>query len=73
MVRPEVQEAIKSIKNVDSSEFVLKLMQVTSMLQSHRERSAQEVAFVACGLPLRGSYHTVVFVNTLDRSPIDRT
>lgn len=42
-------------------------MHVTNMIMSHRERSAQEAAFLVTGLALRGSNHTTVFVNTHDK------
>ena len=67
MIRPEIQEAIHAVKEADSSKFVSKLIKLTNMLMARRERSAQEVAFLVCGLNLRGSNHTVVFINTHQR------
>ena len=64
MIRPDIQEAIQAVKEADSSKFVSKLIKLTNMLMARRERSAQEVAFLVCGLNLRGSNHTVVFINT---------
>ena len=42
-------------------------MQVSNMIMSHRERSAQEAAFLVTGLALKGSNTKTVFVNTHDK------
>ncbi len=34
------------------------------MIMAHRERSAQENAYLVCNLPFRGSSHSTVYVNT---------
>jgi hypothetical protein len=68
MLRPDVQEAMRSIQDADTSKFASKVISITKILRSQRERSAQEVAFLACGLPLKGTNHKVVYVNTHERS-----
>lgn len=64
--RPDIQEALQALKEADSINFLQSLLKATNNLMAKRERSGQEVACLCCGLPLKGSNHTCVFVNTHD-------
>ena len=41
-----------------------KIRKLTNILIRNRERSAQEAAYVICGLDLRGATGSTIFVNT---------
>ncbi len=63
-VQKHLQEAMKAITEASSIDFVQKLRNASNLLMKSRERSAQEGSYVICGLPLRGSSRTTVFINT---------
>ena len=63
-LQKKLQEAFKAIRESSKNEYVQKLRNVSNMLLKNRERSAQEASYVICGLPLRGSSRSTVFINT---------
>ncbi len=62
MLQFAVQQVLASLPNRATNRQ--QMNKIANVLLSHREVSAQEVAFRLCGLPLRGSTVSTVFVST---------
>ena len=72
ILRPDIKDALSAINDAPQKEFVSKVMKATKLITSHRVRSGQETAYVTVSLPLRGSTHSTVFVNTRGRDKRNR-
>ena len=51
-IQDELQRAIISIQNAPANQFAKQLHKTTKLIMKNRERSAQEAAYVLCGLRL---------------------
>lgn len=64
-IQDELKEAISAIKDAPPAQFAKQLLLTTKIIMKNRERSAQEAAFILCGLRLKACSRTTVFINAV--------
>lgn len=64
-IQDELKDAIQAIKEAPPAQFAKQLMLTTKIIMKNRERSAQEAAYILCGLRLKACSRTTVFVNAV--------
>jgi hypothetical protein len=64
-IQDELKEAIQAIKEAPPAQFARQLLLTTKIIMKNRERSAQEAAYILCGLRLKACSRTTVFVNAV--------
>jgi hypothetical protein len=64
-IQDELKEAIAAIKDAPAAQFAKQLLLTSKIIMKNRERSAQEAAYILCGLRLKACSRTTVFVNAI--------
>jgi hypothetical protein len=64
ILRSDIKKAIQAVQEVNKENLTHAIHNATRILMSHRERSAQEAAYILCGLRLRGASRDTIFINT---------
>jgi hypothetical protein len=70
-IRKCVNDALEGLRTCPDYEISMRMQNVSNIIMANRERSAQEAAYITCGLKLQGSSRTTIFVNT--RPKTERT
>jgi len=64
-IQTELKDAILAMQQSTNAEFSKHLKKTTKIIMKHRERSAQEAAFILCGLKLKACSRTTIVVNSI--------
>ncbi len=67
-IQEEIKDAMNNIQNAPQAQFAQQLHKASKLIMKHRERSAQEAAFILCGLRLKACSRQTVFVNSLTQN-----